>query len=263
MSSMAISDALLAVLVMPLGITEVINNGKWVLGFRTCIVKYCLDYLLSGVPCFHVFCMALDRYIAVCHPLRYRLLSHKHAYVMICLSWMIPCLFLMSWIVIGVHEFDDCMKLTNACSLFNFKTEFIIAFVFTYVVPFFVMYFLYLLIIRKLGKIKKPLGLRMKCRISKQADTQLCFESVVAINRNTKAFRTIGLVMICFTICWLPSWIWLFVFLVRRSPTPSWFTVCVSWFAYLNSTLNPVLYCCNRSVRMAVRSVMCPSSVTK
>ncbi|XP_059157377.1 beta-1 adrenergic receptor-like [Physella acuta] len=70
--------------------------------------------------------------------------------------------------------------------------------------------------------------------------------------RNLKAFRTIGYVMATFTLCWLPSWLSVGVFTSRQIFMPIWLLWTMTLVAYVSSALNPVLYCCNRSIKRAV-----------
>ncbi|CAL1533050.1 unnamed protein product [Lymnaea stagnalis] len=312
MASMAVSDSFLGVFIMPMCVLEVIHNGTWVIGRELCILKYCVDYLLSAVSTLHILAMTLDRYLAVCHPLKYRLLTNKHAYIILTLTWLIPVGFLVSSLLFGLEHLKYCFQIRQECNLYNFSPEFLAAFICSFVIPFIIVYILYICILRKLGQYKKAFGKRMSHHsrrpsnrhvqldligiknlessqnkmqpfqgnltlvtreevsrpnifiLSSLSDStqiltsvnQSAFTKQSAPTRKTKTFRTIGVVMIGFTICWLPSWTLSLVFLVRRHFVPKWFMECITWFAYLNSAISPILYCCNRSVRIAVRELL-------
>ncbi|CAL1535548.1 unnamed protein product [Lymnaea stagnalis] len=259
MASMAVSDSLLGAFIMPMFVLEVIHNGTWIIGRELCIFKYCVDYLLSAVSTLHILAMTLDRYLAVCHPLKYRLLTNKNAYIILTFTWFIPASFIVSWISIGLEHLRYC------CNMYNFSPEFLTAFVCSFVVPFIILCILYFCILRKLAHYKISLQKRIlgnSTQIFTQVnETDFSDFKESAPNRRTKMFRTIGAVMIGFTICWLPSWTLALIFLVRRYVLPNRFMVSIAWFAYLNYAISPVLYCCNRSVRKSVRSLLCPRSM--
>lgn len=71
-----------------------------------------------------------------------------------------------------------------------------------------------------------------------------------------KAVRTIGIVVACFSVCWLPINIVAIVGAFQNIDNPV-ITMFVLWLAYINSTLNPIIYCCQRSIRAAIRSLIC------
>jgi 7 transmembrane receptor (rhodopsin family) len=83
------------------------------------------------------------------------------------------------------------------------------------------------------------------------------------VRTNTKCFRFIGMIINTFSICWIPSWI---VFLLCSSCT-----LCLTdleslffdWLTYVSCTVNPILYCSNKSIRKSVKHVLCSSRKTK
>ncbi|BFZ11431.1 hypothetical protein BsWGS_14470 [Bradybaena similaris] len=76
--------------------------------------------------------------------------------------------------------------------------------------------------------------------------------------QNIKAIRTIGLIIICFTLCWMPiGWLLLLPNHINIS-VPQWVLQVCAWLGYLNSALNPIVYCSNTSIRQAVFSLIFP-----
>ncbi|CAL1533046.1 unnamed protein product, partial [Lymnaea stagnalis] len=61
-------------------------------------------------------------------------------------------------------------------------------------------------------------------------------------SRNLKAYKTVGSLVICFTVCWCPSLSFALVFFQLIDSLPLWLVVLVMWIAYSNAVLNPLLY---------------------
>ncbi|CAL1535547.1 unnamed protein product, partial [Lymnaea stagnalis] len=89
MVSMAAIGSLYGILVMPVGVLEVIHNGEWPLREGFCWARYICDQFLGTTFRIHVMCLSIDRYIAICKPLKYRVLTYKTGLIMTDLSWLL------------------------------------------------------------------------------------------------------------------------------------------------------------------------------
>ncbi|GFN85458.1 tyramine receptor [Plakobranchus ocellatus] len=93
---MAVTDALLGAVIMPLAALETMNNGILRFGSLGCNIYIFLDMILSTTSIYHVVCMAGDRYLAVCKPFLHRKLSVRTAVVAIVFCWTVPiCMVLL------------------------------------------------------------------------------------------------------------------------------------------------------------------------
>ncbi|KAK3766341.1 hypothetical protein RRG08_044530 [Elysia crispata] len=86
--SMAVSDALLAALVMPLAALEIMNNGIWRFDADVCKMRLNLDIVLSSTSVLHVTCLAFDRYLSVCRPYLHRRLTMKSGLAAVAACWV-------------------------------------------------------------------------------------------------------------------------------------------------------------------------------
>ncbi|KAI6224682.1 hypothetical protein M3Y95_00778400 [Aphelenchoides besseyi] len=68
--------------------------------------------------------------------------------------------------------------------------------------------------------------------------------------------RTIGVVVGCFTLCWLPFTI-IYVLQAFDVVVPSAMFTIAFWLGYANSAVNPLIYCaCSREFRSTIRKVL-------
>ncbi|KAI8779100.1 beta-3 adrenergic receptor [Biomphalaria glabrata] len=152
-SSLSVVDLCVSLFSTPLGILLLINNGEWRLGSTMLYSWESYTYILSFVSALHIFSMALDKYLAICHPTRYRLLPEKLAYFMIFLSWLTPliveAMFLFSGATLkNIYSTEPCFVINIFQVLSQSFFETILTFASALVAtPIFLSYFLYALIL--------------------------------------------------------------------------------------------------------------------
>ncbi|NXU87488.1 5HT5B protein, partial [Xiphorhynchus elegans] len=88
-ASTAVSDALVAALVMPLGLVQELSAGRrWRLGRALCLAWVSSDVLCCTASIWNVAAIALDRYWCLTRHLRYTALARRRASIaMIALTW--------------------------------------------------------------------------------------------------------------------------------------------------------------------------------
>lgn len=132
--SMATVDFLLGCLVMPYSMVRSVDRC-WYFGEVFCKIHTGTDIMLSSASIFHLSFISIDRYYAVCDPLRYKAkISILVIFVMIFISWSIPALFAFGIIFLELnikgteqmhYKHTHCI---GGCSVFFSKTSGILTF---------------------------------------------------------------------------------------------------------------------------------------
>ncbi|XP_004446821.1 olfactory receptor 2T2-like [Dasypus novemcinctus] len=75
LSQLSIMDLLYSSTLVPKIVTDFLS-GKNIISFINCAIQLILFTTIGGAECFLLAVMAYDRYVAICHPLRYSILMH-------------------------------------------------------------------------------------------------------------------------------------------------------------------------------------------
>jgi 5-hydroxytryptamine receptor 5 len=104
-ASMAISDVLVAVLVMPLSLVHELSGRRWQLGRRLCQLWIACDVLCCTASIWNVTAIALDRYWSITRHLEYTLRTRKRvSNVMILLTWALSTVISLAPLLFGWGE---------------------------------------------------------------------------------------------------------------------------------------------------------------
>ncbi|XP_066486945.1 olfactory receptor 11G2-like [Tiliqua scincoides] len=85
-----------------------------VISFHACFLQFYIFFSLGSTECFFLSAMALDRYLAICHPLRYpQLMSQTSCYTLVATCWvlgflwyLIPAILISKLLFIGRNIID-------------------------------------------------------------------------------------------------------------------------------------------------------------
>ncbi|XP_068199403.1 trace amine-associated receptor 1-like [Antennarius striatus] len=221
--SLAVADLLVGVIVFPLtiefsmGVCMFDNN-------LLCQVRGVFDVSLCTSSILNLCCISVDRYYAVCQPLTYKTKVNDHVVVvMVMVSWGLSLLIGVAFIIVGISQ-KNC---TSTC-LIDFIIANIFGLIFSFYLPVIVMLFIYL----KIFFVAR-----------RQAHSIQSLKSRRTIGRlESKATKTLAIVMGVFLICWLPFFLCQTVMSFSRVYIPIAVFEILNWFALSNSMLNPFIY---------------------
>lgn len=110
-ASMAISDVMVAALVMPLSLIHELNGRLWKLGRVLCQVWISFDVLCCTASIWNVTAIALDRYWSITRHLEYTLKTRKKiSNVMIALTWLLSSIISLSPLFGWGETYSEGMK---------------------------------------------------------------------------------------------------------------------------------------------------------
>ncbi|CAL8262171.1 unnamed protein product [Lota lota] len=270
--SLAFADLLVSVLVMPFGAIELVHQN-WIYGETFCLVRTSLDVLLTTASILHLCCIALDRYYAICcQPLVYRnKMTPLRVTLMIGGCWVIPTFIsflpiMQGWNSIGIYHVVEERRHgggggggggdnSTSCVFVVNKPYALTCSVVAFYIPLGLMVLAYQRIYVTARAHALQIGVLQRAGAAgDSADHQRNHR----MRTETKAAKTLCIIMGCFCLCWAPFFVTNVVdpFIDYTVPGQLW-AACL-WLGYINSMLNPILYAfLNKSFRRAFLTILC------
>ncbi|XP_030183140.1 5-hydroxytryptamine receptor 1D [Lynx canadensis] len=293
--SLAMTDLLVSILVMPVSIAYTITH-TWSFGQILCDIWLSSDITCCTASILHLCAIALDRYWAITDALQYsKRRTTGRAAAMIATVWVISiCISIppLFWRQAKTHEeMSDCLVNTSQLSYTIYST------CGAFYIPSVLLIILYgRIYVAARNRILNPPSLYGKrfttahlitgsagsslCSLSSSlheghshvAGSPLFFNHVkikladsvlerkrINAARERKATKTLGIILGAFIICWLPFFVASLVLPICRDSCwlhPALFDF-FTWLGYLNSLINPIIYTAfNKEFRQAFQKVV-------
>lgn len=249
--SLALSDIMVAASVLPFDIIYWITFPRWPLGGYVCNLWNSLFFLFLTASVLNLTAISIDRFLAVVYPLRYSIwMTPNLVKIMIASVWMysfgiaILIFFLLIPPEDEMYSFDLNPVFHGFLLIGNV------------IFPFIIMIILY----SKIYIIAKGHAMRTEVT-SLNANSSRSARRTNNFARELKLAKTLGIVVLCFVICWLPFEIINVVILVDEGVatcTVEVIDTIACWLAYLHSSLNPILYAfASTEFRRAFKKLLC------
>ncbi|XP_038652761.1 5-hydroxytryptamine receptor 1D [Scyliorhinus canicula] len=293
--SLAVTDLLVAIMVMPISIVYTVIK-TWTLGQIMCDIWLSSDITFCTASILHLCVIALDRYWAITDALEYtKRRTPGRAGLMIAVVWVISiCISIppLFWRQSkALDELKECVVNTDQIFYTIYSTFG------AFYIPSVLLVILYgRIYVAARSRIQKPpsaFGKRFTTAqlISGSTGSSLCSvgfnsqetlphsgESPVYLNhikvkvsdsvlerkricaaRERKATKTLGIILGAFIFCWLPFFVVALVMGICKEAC--WFHPVLSdlftWLGYLNSLINPVIYTAfNEDFKQAFQKLM-------
>uniref|UniRef100_A0A667YCH0 Trace amine associated receptor 1 n=1 Tax=Myripristis murdjan TaxID=586833 RepID=A0A667YCH0_9TELE len=227
--SLAMSDLLLGALVLPFIIALSVDSCSY-LGDLICNMERSLDVSLSTSSILNLSFISIDRYFAVCHPLRYESkINVRAAVMMILVCWGVSALVGIGMVVVGLNE----GKCEGRCFAFNIPVSSITGCVLSFYLPVVIILITYLKIF---------LVAQKQARSIQNSNCQSIKSGSSVSKREGKATKTLAIVMGAFLICWAPFFTALTLNPLINYSIPITVMEILTLLGWSNSVLNPFVY---------------------
>ncbi|XP_067255207.1 trace amine-associated receptor 13c-like [Chanodichthys erythropterus] len=232
--SLAVADLLIGLFVMPVDAIKLIETC-WYFGDTFCGLFMIIMGVLSSISLSNLVLIAVDRYVAVCHPLLYpQKITMTKTLVSICLCWFFSSAY--NTVIIINNKYvdpsnrkDECY---GECTFTVSFTSTVIDAIYSFLLPCSVMITAYLRIFYVVNQQVKVINSMMK-------SGKCVKEGSVRRKSERKAALTLGIIVTVYLLCLIPYYI-----LSLTGTTVISFTIMtfLFWTLYINSGLNPLIY---------------------
>lgn len=254
--SLAVTDLLLGLLVMPLSAVLELRSGKWPFGGTLCNIYISLDVMLCTSSILNLLAISVDRYLAISAPLSHsRRVTRPRVTLAIITIWTVSLAVSFVPIHLGwntadykVQHSDWSMgdeEVEGRYCQFEWNNNYVLIYAFSsFYLPLLLMCGMYLCIFRVA---------REQVRRIRATTPSFARTATAAVAREHKATVTLAAVLGAFVICWFPYFtIFIYMGMKETTTPPNTLHSVVLWMGYINSTLNPILYpAFNRDFRKA------------
>ncbi|XP_048037738.1 trace amine-associated receptor 13c-like [Megalobrama amblycephala] len=229
--SLAVSDLLMGLIVIPIEGSRLIETC-WYFGDTFCKLYFIILGFLFSASFSNLVLIAVDRYVAVCHPLLYpQKITTTRTLMSICLSWI--CFSTYNTTLVIINGYLDTSVRTDMCygecsvmMGFAWKvTDLFMSFIF----PCTLIITLYLRIFYVAHQQVKVINSVVKT--GKHG-----IDGSVRRKSESKAALTLGIIVTVYLLCFIPYYI------CSMSVTSSTTINVLAWVVYTNSGLNPLVY---------------------
>uniref|UniRef100_A0A1A8JHF6 Thyrotropin-releasing hormone receptor n=1 Tax=Nothobranchius kuhntae TaxID=321403 RepID=A0A1A8JHF6_NOTKU len=252
--SLAVADLMVLTAAGLPNITDALR-GQWVYGYAGCLGITYFQYLGINASSCSITAFTVERYIAICHPIKAQFLcTLSRAKKIIMLVWALTSVYCVMWLFLSDTTklvYDNVVLLTCAykVSRSHYLPIYFVDFTVFYVVPLMLATVLYGLIARILFLNPLPsdpkAGSQKWRREASQGGRMISTSSsssTTAASRR-QVTKMLAVVVVLFALLWMPYRTLVVVnSFLDTAYLDTWFLLFCRLCIYLNSAINPVIY---------------------
>ncbi|XP_056364834.1 alpha-1A adrenergic receptor [Oenanthe melanoleuca] len=270
--NLAVADLLLTSTVLPFSATMEIL-GYWVFGRIFCNIWAAVDVLCCTASIMSLCIISIDRYIGVSYPLRYpSIVTERRGLLALLCVWALSLVIsigpLFGWKEPAPEDETIC-QITEEPGYVLFSA------LGSFYLPLAIILVMYcrVYVVAKRENQGLSSGLKTERSHSEEVTLRIHRRSaagaspkskhhfsvrLLKFSREKKAAKTLGIVVGCFVLCWLPFFVVMPLgsFFPAIKPPDTLFKI-TFWLGYLNSCINPIIYpCSSQEFKRAFQNVL-------
>ncbi|XP_041842756.1 thyrotropin-releasing hormone receptor [Melanotaenia boesemani] len=252
--SLAVADLMVLTAAGLPNITDALR-GQWVYGYAGCLGITYFQYLGINASSCSITAFTVERYIAICHPIKAQFLcTLTRAKKIIMLVWTLTSVYCFMWLFLSDTKklvYDNVVLLTCAykVSRSHYLPIYFTDFTVFYVLPLMLATVLYGLIARILFLNPLPSDPKGGSKKWKREMSQggrmvsTCSSSSTTAASRRQVTKMLAVVVILFALLWMPYRTLVVVnSFLDKAYLDTWFLLFCRLCIYLNSAINPVIY---------------------
>ncbi|XP_030623684.1 adenosine receptor A1, partial [Chanos chanos] len=255
--SLAIADFLVGSVAVPLA---VLVDGWIQTSFHICLLVSCIVLVLTQASVLSLLAIAVDRYLRVSIPLRYReIATQRHSWSVVAVCWLLSCVLgftpLFGWHNghALIHDANSTLIHCTFLSVISLPYMVYFNYLGCIMCPLVAMTILYALVFHslwtRLHKEAEPNGGRAKfCgrekhRVTLGGAEMGVTDSQAFLMREKRLALSLVLVLLLFAGCWMPLHLMnCAVLAFGYQAVPQWMFYAGILLSHANSAVNPVVY---------------------
>ncbi|XP_031134262.1 thyrotropin-releasing hormone receptor [Sander lucioperca] len=230
-------------------------HGQWAYGYAGCLGITYFQYLGINASSCSITAFTVERYIAICHPIKAQFLcTLSRAKKIIMLVWALTSVYCVMWLFLSDTKklvYDNVVLLSCA---YKVSRSYYLPIYFTdfavfYVLPLMLATVLYGLIARILflnPLPSDPMGSTQRWRKETSQGGRMvssCSSSSTTAASRRQVTKMLAVVVILFALLWMPYRTLVVVnSFLDKAYLDTWFLLFCRLCIYLNSAINPVIY---------------------